>query len=103
MPYSQEFSGAVSPRPLGGGPFVLLDDASAGGKGGGAGVRARLYTDPQAVVVARRPEEVAGALARLDALSAQGFWLAGYIAYEAGLALEERLAPLAAARCAASR
>ena len=101
MPYSQEFSGAVSPRPLGGGPFVLLDDASAGGKGGGAGVRARLYTDPQAVVVARRPEEVAGALARLDALSAQGFWLAGYIAYEAGLALEERLAPLAAARCGA--
>ena len=91
MPASPANSGA---------PFVLLDDASSGPGAAGAGV-ARLYTDPLEVVVARRPEEVAPALARLDALSAQGRWLAGYIAYEAGLALEERLAPLAQARCGA--
>ena len=52
MPYAREFFGAVSPLPLRGGPFVLLDDASAGGKGGegkggggkggGGAMRARL-------------------------------------------------------------
>ena len=80
------------PRPPA--PFVLLDDARE------AGARpARFYRDPVAVVVARRPEAVAGALARLEALSAEGLHLAGYMAYEAGLALEPRLAGLAAKRC----
>ncbi len=96
MPASHDISGAAWPVLTPGAPFVLLDDASAGGGGG-----ARLYTDPREVVVARRPEEVAPALARLEALSAQGCWLAGHIAYEAGLVLEERLAPLAPARCGA--
>ncbi len=97
MPVSVESSGATSLLLLPGAPFVLLDDASAAGMGGAA----RLYTNPLEVVVAKRPEEVAGALDRLDALSAQGYWLAGAIAYEAGLALEERLASQAAARCGA--
>jgi para-aminobenzoate synthetase/4-amino-4-deoxychorismate lyase len=80
--------------PPSGAPFVLLDDARAVGSDGG-----RLYRDPLEVVVARRPGEVAGALARLEALAGEGRWLAGYIAYEAGLALEPKLAPLAEARC----
>lgn len=50
------------------------------------------------VVVARRSEEIAGALEQIEALRLQGCHLAGYFAYEAGLALEPRLAPLAARR-----
>ena len=78
-------------------PFVLLDDARTEGASD-----ARLYTGAREIVVARRAEEVAGALARIDALRGMGHELAGYIAYEAGLALEPRLAGLAAARSGAN-
>lgn len=74
-------------------PFVLLDDARVGETG-----RARLYTNPREIVIARRPEEVAPALARIEALLADGHAMAGHIGYEAGLALEPRLAALAAGR-----
>ncbi|QGN54559.1 aminodeoxychorismate synthase component I [Novosphingobium sp. Gsoil 351] len=77
-------------------PFILLDDA----RGEGASP-ARLYRDPLEIVVARRPEDVAGALLRIEHLAAEGHALAGTIAYEAGLAIEPRLAPLAARRCGA--
>lgn len=69
-------------------PFVLLDDARPGGSD------ARLYTAPVRVIAAHRPEEVAPALAALDAARAEGLHAAGYIAYEAGHALEPRLAKL---------
>ncbi|MFN4096209.1 MAG: aminodeoxychorismate synthase component I [Sphingomonas sp.] len=69
-------------------PFVLLDDARPGGSD------ARLYTAPVRVVVAHRQDEVAPALAALDAVRAEGLHAAGYIAYEAGHALEPRLAGL---------
>ena len=75
-------------------PFILLDDAREQGAG-----PARLYTAPQEVIVARRPDEVEQALARIG--SAPGHW-AGMIAYEAGLALEPRLASRLAARTGAS-
>ncbi len=78
-------------------PFVLLDDARAVGA-----APARLYSSPHELVIAHRPSEVAGALARLDSLSAAGYALAGYIAYEAGLALEPRLTKLADARTGAA-
>jgi len=78
-------------------PFILLDDARPDGASDG-----RLYEDPREVVVARRVEEVAPALERLEALRREGFELAGYIAYEAGLALEPKLAPLAAPRTGAA-
>ena len=74
-------------------PLILLDDARPEGAS-----PARLYRAPVETVVARRPDEVAPALARLDALRDAGKELAGYIAYEAGLALEARLQPLAPAR-----
>src|SRR5688500_8934189 len=77
-------------------PFVLLDDARSEGARA-----ARLYRDPVEIVVARRREDVAPALARIEALAAEGHALAGMIAYEAGLALEPRLAPLAARRTGA--
>jgi para-aminobenzoate synthetase / 4-amino-4-deoxychorismate lyase len=71
-------------------PFLLLDDARDGGT-------ARLFRDPVEIVVARRPDEVLPALVRIG----EGEW-AGLIGYEAGLALEPRLHPLAEARCGAA-
>mgnify|MGYP001040580907 CR=1 FL=1 len=70
-------------------PFVLLDDARPQGAS-----QARLYRDPVEIVAAWRTEEVAPALERIEALRREGRDLAGYIAYEAGLVLEPRLAPL---------
>ncbi len=75
-------------------PFVLLDDARREGPSD-----ARLYRAPHERVIARRGEEVAPALERIAQLAGEGFDMAGHIAYEAGLALEPRLAPLLAARC----
>lgn len=78
-------------------PFVLLDDARPSGARD-----AQAFEHPRAIFVARRPEEVESALRAADhARRASGATLAGYIAYEAGLALEPRLAPLAEARCGA--
>ena len=72
-------------------PFVLLDDARPGGSD------ARLYTAPVRVVAAHRSDEVAPALAALDAARAEGLHAAGYIGYEAGHALEPRLTGLSRA------
>ncbi len=85
-------------------PFILLDDARAVGadsvsSGSVSSGKARLYTVPEEIVVARRPDEVEPALARIG--SAPGHW-AGMIAYEAGLALEPRLAPRLPARTGAA-
>jgi para-aminobenzoate synthetase/4-amino-4-deoxychorismate lyase len=75
-------------------PFLLLDDARHAGA-----APSRLYCDPAEIVVARQPHEVLPALARIG--TAPGRW-AGIIGYEAGLALEPRLAPLAARRWGAA-
>ncbi len=84
-------------------PFVLLDDARAGARAGEAAAEALLYEAPQALFVAHRPEEVAGVLAAADAARMEaGGSLAGYLAYEAGMALEPRLQPLSAARSGAA-
>ena len=77
-------------------PFILLDDARPEGASA-----ARLYRGAKEIVVARRAADVAPALERIDALRRQGFDLVGYLGYEAGLALEERLSPLADARTGA--
>ena len=78
-------------------PFILLDDARRAGAS-----YARLYRAPKELVIARRGEEVAPALERIGQLASEGFDMAGHIAYEAGLALEPRLAPLLPERCGAS-
>jgi len=75
---------------------VLLDDARPQD-----GQDARLYVAPVTTVVARSADEVLPALARVAELAQAGQYLAGYIAYEAGLALEPHLAPLVAARSGA--
>lgn len=63
-------------------PFVLLDDARPGGQ-------ATLFTGLGEIVETRGHDEVRACLERLRGRSA-----AGFLSYEAGLALEDRLAPL---------
>ena len=80
-------------------PFVLLDDARAGD----GAADALLYEAPRALFVAHRPGEVESVLAEAEAARRDGGGsLAGYIAYEAGLALEPKLAGFAAARSGAA-
>lgn len=79
-------------------PFVLMDDARQG-----AGADALLFADCERLFIARQPHEVAGVLAEAEAARrASAKSLAGVLSYEAGLALEPRLAPRAAARSGAA-
>lgn len=64
----------------------------------GPGGMPALFDGAREVIVARRAAEVQPALLRADAARRAGGWLAGYIAYEAGYALEPKLAPLMPAR-----
>ncbi|PKP94376.1 MAG: aminodeoxychorismate synthase, component I [Alphaproteobacteria bacterium HGW-Alphaproteobacteria-16] len=66
-------------------PFVLLDDARSDG------ADARLYRAPLEIVRADTADAVAAALKALDAAQARGLCAAGYVAYEAGHALEPKL------------
>ncbi|TVV71537.1 aminodeoxychorismate synthase component I [Sphingomonas solaris] len=65
----------------------MFDDARAGG-------RARLLRDPVEVIAAQTSDEVGPALDRLRAARARGLYAAGWLGYEAGHALEPRLAAL---------
>lgn len=67
------------------GPFLLFDDAREGGS-------ARLYADPVGEVRADRLEEVGPALEALQAAVQGGRHAAGFLAYEAGYALDPALA-----------
>jgi para-aminobenzoate synthetase / 4-amino-4-deoxychorismate lyase len=69
------------PRRLPSGPFVLLDDARMVGS-----APARVYTNPVEILTTRDQAEIPAMIARLG----EGHW-AGFISYEAGLALEPRL------------
>ncbi len=58
----------------------------------GPGGHAVAFERPLALFVAEHADDVAVALAAAEAARAAGAWIAGYIAYEAGYALEPRLA-----------
>lgn len=60
----------------------------------GPGEVPALFDHPREVVVAWRPGEVRAALKRAEAARAAGGWIAGYVAYEAGYALEPKLSRL---------
>jgi para-aminobenzoate synthetase component I len=60
----------------------------------GPGGRPALFQHVREVIVALRPSEVCVAFARAEAARAAGAWIAGYVAYEAGYALEPRLSRL---------
>jgi len=68
-------------------PFVLLDDARVEGRR-----PLMLYRNPVEQIMARTLDEVRPALAKLREGQARGLHAAGYLAYEAGLALEPKLA-----------
>ncbi|WP_373488677.1 aminodeoxychorismate synthase component I [Blastomonas sp.] len=70
-------------------PFVLLDDARTT-----RASAARLYSDPVECLSARTGDELHDMLDRLRDAQRDGLYAAGYLAYEAGYALEPRLAPL---------
>ena len=67
-------------------PFILLDDQLAG--------KARLYENPIEIIDARTAKDVASAMSKIQARLDEGYHLAGYMAYEAGFALEPKLEPL---------
>ena len=71
-----------------GAPFVLLDDARPGGA-------ITLYSNPREIVVAQQADQVVPALGRLRAELNAGRHAAGWLAYEAGHAIEPKLARLA--------
>jgi len=56
--------------------------------------RPALFRNARKVVLAHSAADVAPALAEAEAARARGAWVAGYVAYEAGLALETKLARL---------
>ena len=56
--------------------------------------QAALFAGALRVVVAWQASDLAQALADLDAARARGHWVAGWVAYEAGYAMEPRLAGL---------
>lgn len=60
----------------------------------GPGGRPAAFGRAEAVVTAEGPGDLPGAFAALDAARLRGAWVAGYVAYETGYALEPRLAPL---------
>ncbi|MCV0369174.1 aminodeoxychorismate synthase component I [Filomicrobium sp.] len=68
--------------------FVLLDNSS------GSAEPSLLFTDPIEIVSAETPEEVAAALARIEAGIAQGYHAAGFFSYELGYVMEPKLAHL---------
>jgi len=49
---------------------------------------AAAFAEPVEVLMANRPEEVPGLLARVEALGADGCWLIGFVAYEAAAAFD---------------
>ena len=56
--------------------------------------QAALFAGALGMVVAWKADDLAQALADLDAARARGHWVAGWMAYEAGYAMEPRLAGL---------
>ncbi|WP_313601515.1 aminodeoxychorismate synthase component I [Rhizobium sp.] len=67
-------------------PYILFRDDLA--------ERQLLFAAPTEMVIARSVDEVIPASRRLEECRASGKWLAGYLAYEAGYAFEEKLRAL---------
>jgi para-aminobenzoate synthetase / 4-amino-4-deoxychorismate lyase len=76
-------------------PFVLLDDARVQGA-----VAARLYVKPVETLVAHDAAELEVLLLRLSGAQGEGLHAAGFLGYDAGFALEPKLAALRGGRSA---
>lgn len=68
--------------------FVLLDDNLA------PQGQTLLFQKPVEILRCDRPDEVPATLARIEALNAEGYYLAGSLSYELGYLFEPRLAAL---------
>lgn len=68
------------------GPFVLFRDDKNG--------ESRVFDRPREVVTAHTAQDLLPALLRLEQARRAGFWLAGFLSYEAGFVFEEKLRPL---------
>jgi len=68
-------------------PFVLLRDDVAD--------ETRVFARPEALIVARNPDEFFVGLAAMETARKQGKWIAGFMAYEAGYLFEKKLAAYA--------
>ena len=77
--------------------FCLFDDARAP-TAERSPAYARLYRDPVGIVAAFDMAQVQPALDRLAEARDAGLHVAGFLSYEAGLALEDRLVPIARRR-----
>ncbi|MDP9836180.1 para-aminobenzoate synthetase component 1 [Neorhizobium huautlense] len=53
-----------------------------------------VFDNPRDIILARTAEEILPALKKLEAARQAGFWLAGYLSYEAGHIFEPKLRPL---------
>lgn len=69
-------------------PFVLLEDRLT------PGARPLLFTKPQAIIRADSLDDIDAALQQIDAAGKAGLFVAGWISYEFGYALEARLRAL---------
>lgn len=65
--------------------YILLDDQLTHTQ--------RYYTDPVEIISAQKPEEVDAAFEKIMDYHAKGFYLAGYLSYELGFILENKLRP----------
>ena len=68
-------------------PFVLVEDSQNIQKGG------FLFQNPHLLITANKIAEVQDAFSAIEAALNEGHYVAGYMTYELGLALEPRLAP----------
>ncbi|RFB89151.1 aminodeoxychorismate synthase, component I [Rhizobium leguminosarum bv. trifolii] len=68
-------------------PYILFHDDTSG--------QVMLFAEPAEIIVARTRAEFFAGLIRMEKAKAEGKWLAGYMAYEAGYLFEEKLAPFA--------
>jgi para-aminobenzoate synthetase component 1 len=66
--------------------FALFRDDRSG--------KSLVFEQPHEIVLARSADEILPALQKLEAARRAGFWLAGYISYEAGHVFEAKLKPL---------
>ena len=67
-------------------PYILLDDQITH--------ELRYYTDPIDIVQAETAADIDAALSKLKDYHAAGYYLAGYLSYDLGFALESKLAAL---------
>lgn len=69
-------------------PFVLLRDDVAD--------ETRVFVRPEALIVARNPDQFFSGLEAMEKARKRGKWVAGFMAYEAGYLFEKKLAGYAA-------